>query len=517
MLLSSTAVADRAHVVPDRRGAIPTGAVCSHGENRCFAHVHLNATGEIHALAVPNGFGPADLWSAYAINPDITTTPTVAIVDAYGYANLESDLATYRAQFGLPACTRANGCLTVMSQRGSTTQLPPNPPADDDWTVETALDIDMVSAACPHCKILVVQGDDDNTTNLYTAQLTAAAAHPAVISDSWGRAEGVGEDFSQQEPIFDHPGIATFVSGGDSGFGDGGQGPLYPSTSAKVIAVGGTSLVPSNTTRGWSEIAWVDGGSSCSFAIPKPSYQAPSPCNFRAATDISAVGDPQTGLAVFNASNGGFLVVGGTSAAAPIVASIFAGLGRGNVTAQEISQSGASLFDVTSGSNGNCGNILCNATAGWDGPTGFGTPNASALGGGGSGDTLTVAITSPSDGATVNQGFTVTATVTGSPTKVGLGIDGVLVATSTTRPYSFKAPADLAAGEHAIEVVAIDAANDQGGVEIHVTVKAASGGGDEGDTGDDTRMAGCNAGGGSSSLLGIALALAFVVRRRVRH
>ena len=122
--LSSTAIADRAHPVPDGRGAIPTGAVCSHGENRCFAHVHLNAAGEIRALAVPNGFGPQDLWSAYTINPDITTTPTVAVVDAYGYANLESDLATYRATFGLPACTRANGCLTVMSQRGSTTQLP---------------------------------------------------------------------------------------------------------------------------------------------------------------------------------------------------------------------------------------------------------------------------------------------------------------------------------------------------------------------------------------------------------
>ena len=343
-----------------------------------------------------------------------------------------------------------------------------------------------------------------------------------MISDSWGRAEGVGEDFSQQEPIFDHPGIATFVSGGDSGFDDGGQGPLYPSTSAKVIAVGGTSLVQTNNARGWSETAWVDGGSSCSLAIPKPSYQAPSPCNFRAATDISAVGDPQTGLSVFNSDNGGFLVVGGTSAAAPIVASIFAGLGRGNVTAQEISQSGASLFDVTSGSNGTCGNILCKATVGWDGPTGFGTPNASALGGGsggGGGDTLTVAITSPSDGATVDQGFTVTATVTGSPTKVGLGIDGALVATSTTPPYSFKTPANLAAGDHAIEVVAIDAANDQGGVEIHVTVKGSLlGGGGEGDTGDDNQMAGCNVGGGSSSgFLGIVLGLAFVVRRRVRH
>lgn len=542
-LASTTAFADHPRVVPDVHHAgtgtptVRTGRVCNGGENHCFAHVHLTDTGAIRTLNglasfADQGFGPQDLWSAYGIDPNITSTPTVAIVDAFGYAHLESDLAEYRAQFGLPACTRANGCLTVMSQRGSTSQLPADPPPDDDWTVETALDVDMVSAACPRCKILVVQADSDSSINLYAAQMQAAAQKPAVISDSWGRPEGVGEDFSQQEPVFDHAGIAQFVSGGDNGFDNSGDGPLYPSTSAHVIGVGGTSLVETNTTRGWSETAWSDGGSSCSFNIPKLASQAPSPCTKRTATDISAVGDPATGLIVFNANAGGFIIIGGTSAAAPIVASIFAGLGRGNVTVADISKLGTSLFDVTSGSNGSCGNILCNATTGWDGPTGWGTPNAAAIGvgtggggggGGGGGDALEVVIGSPADGATVTEGFTVTATVSGTPTKVGLGIDGELVATLTSPPYTFTAPSNLLAGDHAVEVVAIDAANNQGGIEIHVTVKKSpfGDGGNDSDPGDDSSEhtgGGCNAAGGiasgAPSLSGIALAISFVLRRR---
>src|SRR5439155_24927300 len=110
---------------------------------------------------LPQGWGPADLQSAYNINPTITTTPTIAIIDAFGYPTLEQDLATYRSTYGLPACTIASGCLRIVNQLGQATPLPPAPPAHNDLTVETALDIDMASAACPMCKIVVIQAQDD--------------------------------------------------------------------------------------------------------------------------------------------------------------------------------------------------------------------------------------------------------------------------------------------------------------------------------------------------------------------
>jgi len=312
-LVPSLAVASpRTRVAPDRKVAPDaplTGSVCSRGENRCYAHVHLDASGAIAAAAAPSGLTPADLQSAYKIDTNITTTPTIAIVDAYGYANLEADLGVYRAQFGLPACTRANGCLKIVNQDGATAPLPDEAPADDDWTVETALDVDMASAACPKCKIIVVQSDDTNSMNLYTAQSSAAAAHVTVISDSWGRPQSVGEDLTAHETYFDHPGIAQFFSAGDSGYDEGGRGPSYPSTSAHVIGVGGTALTRSTSTRGWSETAWTMGGSSCSYSIPKPSFQTASPCAFRAASDISAVGDPATGVAIYN--GGSWMVIGG--------------------------------------------------------------------------------------------------------------------------------------------------------------------------------------------------------------
>jgi subtilase family serine protease len=444
----------RARVTPDPpvvAGARPTASVCSGNKIRCYAHVQTTASGEIRASATREGLSPADLQSAYRIDPNITSTPTIAIVDAYGYPELESDLATYRAEFGLPPCTVENGCLRIINQDGATSPLPADPPPDDDWTIETALDVDMASAACPKCKILVVQANDPSI-NMYIAQNAAAAAGPTVISDSWGAPEEVGADLSNLEAFLDHPGIAQFVAAGDNGFNDGGRGPDYPSTSAHVIAVGGTALVSAANSRGWSETAWTLGGSSCSLSIAKPAFQTTSPCAFRATNEIAAVADPRTGVAVFNSRNGGWLVEGGTSAAAPIVAAIFAATGRGNATAAQIANSATMLFDVTSGSNGDCGNVLCNAGVGWDGPTGYGTPNAALLKeGGGSPGPLEVKITSPADNATVMPGFKVTATVSPTAVIVGIAIDDTVLSVATAGPYEFATPPTLAAGRSSLE------------------------------------------------------------------
>jgi len=376
----------------------PTDSVCTQGKYRCHAHVRKNKAGlRITSHAAPAGFGPPDLQAAYKIDPTVTVPakPTVAIVDAYGYAALESDLATYRTQYNLPPCTKANGCLKVVNQQGQATPLPPNPPANDDWTVETALDVDMVSAACPKCNILVVQANSNAGDGLFVAQNAAATLGATVISDSWGGPETVPTaanltPLSAEEVYFDHPNIAIFVSAGDDGYNDAGAGPDYPATSAHVISVGGTKLVRDASARGWTETAWTKGGSACSLSVAKPTYQTLSPCTKKATADIAAVGDPATGLAVYNAANGGWLVIGGTSASAPFVASIFAATGNGAQTSGAfISSKANKLYDVLSGNNGTCpqGALLCNAAAGWDGPTGYGTPNATALMAGGTGGT----------------------------------------------------------------------------------------------------------------------------------
>jgi hypothetical protein len=370
----------------DNAGVInqPSAGVCRGTGLRCYAQVRTDQTGHIQSFATTQGFGPSDLASAYQLTTSVSPGATIAIVDAYGYSNAESDLATYRSNYGLPACSVASGCLTIVNQNGQTSPLPPDPSAGDDWTVETALDLQMASAACPNCKLLLVQAQDDSSDGLYIANNAAASLGATVISNSWGGPDdGTG---SQYETYFNHAGVGEFVASGDNGYDDGNSGPDYPSTSAYVTAVGGTTLTQATTTtRGWTETAWSSGGSSCSTEIPTPSWQAgvSTSCSFRAASDTAAVGDPNTGVAVYNngPSSSGWIVVGGTSVASPFTAAVMALTGHGPAGPSFIYSNTSDFYDVTSGSNGSCGAPLCTAGAGWDGPTGWGTPNGSALAG----------------------------------------------------------------------------------------------------------------------------------------
>ena len=389
--------ADRLANVAMARHTAPAGSLCSsdHGLFRCFARGRVDANGHrIHGVPDASGvagLGADDLAAAYKIPVDNDPGATVAIVDAFGYSNLEADLAMYRSQYGLPACTAANGCLKIVDENGGS-----NLPQDDvEWIGETSLDVDMASAACPKCKILVVQASDQDSS-LFTSIKTAAMLGATVISNSWGAPEQeIQEAFqisvADAEPFLQHDGIGVFVATGDDGFDDGDFGPDYPGTSAFSVGVGGTSLSPDASTRGWSEAAWDDGGSACSVNIAKPTWQTGSDCPMRMTADVSAVGDPETGVAVYDSDDGGWEVVGGTSAASPLTAAIYAVTRNGNRTAQFAYQNPTAYFDVTTGNNGNftdCGAKLCDAGSGWDGPTGVGTPNGTALaalGGTGSG------------------------------------------------------------------------------------------------------------------------------------
>jgi len=362
----------------ERSGNTYHHAACGHGNPagtaRCFAHVVTNSKGEelagpVTPNAVPSGYGPSDLRSAYAITGTGAATTTIAIVDAYGYTNAEADLAVYRSQYGLPACTTANGCFKKVNQNGSTTSLPKD---DTGWAQEQALDLDMASAMCPNCKILLVQATSATLANLATAVNTAAATPGVtVISNSYGGSETGSATY---ESAYNHPGIAITVSTGDSGYG-----VQFPAASPNVIAVGGTHLVRASNARGWAETAWTSGGSGCSTVYAKPSFQSDSGCSKRMEADVSAVGDPNTGVAVYGPTTrraSGWMVFGGTSVSAPLIGGIYGTTGHKPTGASGLYANASLLNDVTSGSNGTCSvAYFCNAGANYDGPTGLGTPN----------------------------------------------------------------------------------------------------------------------------------------------
>jgi subtilase family serine protease len=300
---------------------------------------------------------------------------TVAIVDAYDDPNAESDLAVYRSTFGLPPCASSDGCFTKVDQNGGTHY----PRHNGGWAQEISLDLDMVSAICPNCRILLVEASSASMSSLGTAVNTAARLGADVISNSYGGSESSYDTSLYDSTYFNHPGVAITASTGDSGYG-----VEYPAASRYVTAVGGTSLKPASTSRGWTETAWSGAGSGCSAYDSQPAWQssASTSCGNRAVADVSADADPNTGVAVYDSYSyqgySGWLVFGGTSVASPIIASVYALAGNASsVDYGSYPYSHTSwLFDVTSGSNGSCGgSSLCTAGVGWDGPTGLGTPN----------------------------------------------------------------------------------------------------------------------------------------------
>jgi subtilase family serine protease len=314
------------------------------------------------------GYGPCDLRSAYALpSASAGGGQTVAIVDAFNDPNAESDLAAYRSYYGLPACTTANGCFEKVNQSGVQGSYPGG---NTGWAEEISLDLDMVSAVCQNCHILLVEATTNSFLNLATAENTAAALGATEISNSYGGGEFSGE--TGYDSYYNHPGIAITVSSGD-----GGYGVEFPAASQYVTAVGGTSLTAAGNTRGWSETAWSGAGSGCSAYETKPSWQKDG-CGGRTVADVSAVADPATGVAVYDTYNtSGWLVFGGTSVASPIIASVYALAGNASTVNYGSYPYGhtSALNDVTSGSNGSCGTYLCNAQTGYDGPTGLGTPS----------------------------------------------------------------------------------------------------------------------------------------------
>lgn len=415
----------------------------------CDAIIDLDVAGPLATpAAAPSGYGPGDLQAAYNL-PSATAGSgrTVAIVDAYDLPTAQNDLNTYRAQYGLPPC--GAGCFTKVNQNGGSTP----PAANAGWGQEISLDLDMVSAACPNCKILLVEASSSSVINLGTAVNTAVAMGAVAVSNSYGGPESSSET-NWDASYFHHPGVAITASSGDNGYG-----VHYPAASQYVTAVGGTSLTGTSTPRGYAEGAWSGAGSGCSAYEQKPSWQHDNGCARRTVADVAAVADPSTGVAVFDStpSNGqsGWMVFGGTSVAAPLVAAAYALAGPqvvGSSPAFFPYANPTGLYDISSGSNGSCGGTyLCTSIAGYDGPTGLGTPHgAGAFAAPATPAAPVFTASTPPTSAVVGTAYTYTFTATGYPTPTftmssgalpaGLTLNpttGVLAGTTTTGPSTF--------------------------------------------------------------------------------
>ncbi|CAM5532784.1 putative Ig domain-containing protein [Streptomyces griseorubiginosus] len=462
---------------------VPTTHLCATaapGEASCFAQRRTDIKQRLAtalAAAAPSGLSPANLHSAYNLPSTGGSGLTVAVVDAYNDPNAEADLGTYRSQYGLSACTKANGCFKQVSQTGSTTSLPTN---DTGWAGEEALDIDMVSAVCPNCNITLVEANSANDTDLGIAENEAVSLGAKVVSNSWGGSEASSQT-SEDTSYFKHPGVAITVSAGDSAYG-----AEYPATSQYVTAVGGTALSTSSNSRGWTESVWktssTEGtGSGCSAYDPKPSWQTDTGCSKRMEADVSAVADPATGVAVYDTYGGsGWAVYGGTSASAPIIAGVYALAGTpgsSDYPAKYPYSHTGNLYDVTSGNNGSCSpSYFCTATTGYDGPTGWGTPNGTTAFTAGTSTGNTVTVTNPGSqstttggtvslqiSATDSAGAALTYSASGLPTGLSISSSGKITGTAST------------AGTYQVTVTAKDSTGASGSTSFTWTVGSTGG------------------------------------------
>jgi uncharacterized protein (DUF2141 family) len=431
------------------------------GTANCNAMVVTDSKGKPLASASPppGSYGPSQFHTGYNLPTTMPTgaaQQTIAIVDAYDAPNIESDLATYDSQYGLPACTTANGCFRKVDQNGGTSY----PKADGGWAQEISLDVEIAHAICQNCKILLVEASSASYANLGTAEDTAASLGATVISNSYGGSDSAGE--SAYDLYYDHPGVAITVSTGDSDYG-----AEYPATSPYVTAVGGTTLNLNGDGSYNSESVWnwgggVGTGSGCSGFESKPSWQTDPTCSKRMEADVSADADPNTGAAVYDSysykGQSGWLQFGGTSLSAPLVAGVYALTGA----PQAAGQTGAAwawthaslLHDITSGNNGTCSvSYYCTAGTGYDGPTGNGTPNGLAAftadftptaapatrtvtQGGSATYTVSLIQTSFPDNVTLSaSGLPAGATASFSPTTIpGSGTSTLTITTSSTTP-----------------------------------------------------------------------------------
>jgi subtilase family serine protease len=332
---------------------------------------------------IPKGWGAKSIESAYKLPVTRGAGQTVAIVDAYSTPHLASDMSFYRKEYGLPPCTTASGCLRIVNQEGKASPLPRANPLG--WGVEETLDVSMVSAACPLCKIIMVEGKSDSFASLAAAEDTAVRLGANIVSNSYGaRESGFTQAYAKE---YRHPGHVIVAGSGDYGY----TAAMFPANLASVTAAGGTKLVKAKNARGWTERVWNNdlgaSGSGCSAYVAKPAWQHDPHCPGRTVADVSAVA---TNVALYDSSvsvklGGPWLNISGTSVSSPLIAGVYGLAGNAATISPGYEYAHASaFFDVTKGNNdwfnnahgASCGyDYLCVAKKGYDAPTGLGTPD----------------------------------------------------------------------------------------------------------------------------------------------
>lgn len=352
-----------------------------------------NSGGSVTAMAVnvlktPRGLTPSLVRTAYGTSKlaNQGEGQIIAIVDAYDNPTIEADLGVFSTQYGLPACTTANGCFTKIYASGV------KPGVDPGWALEIALDIQWAHAVAPKAKILLVEARSSSFTDLMAAIAIAVQKGAGTISLSWGGGEFNGQTFYDAK--FNVKNVSFFVSSGDSG-----SQTNFPAASPYVVSVGGTSLVSSSIGTYTSESAWTGSGGGISLYEPQPQGQTMWPlarAGKRGIPDVSYNSDPNKGYSVYTSTpymnTIGWFSIGGTSAAAPqwaalaaIANSMRASVGKAKLNAlyntlYTVNKGvyGTVSNDVTTGQNGSCG-AICTATGGYDYVTGLGTPRADKL------------------------------------------------------------------------------------------------------------------------------------------
>lgn len=314
-----------------------------------FAHTYYHVRPD--ASSSPTGLSPATIKSVYNFTTSSTAGAgkTIAIVDAYDDPSAESDLGVFSSQYGLPACTTANGCFQKVDQNGGTSY----PRTDSGWALEISLDVQWTHAIAPGAKILLVEAKTNSFTNLLAAE-DYAAAHAQYVSNSWGGSEFSGE--ASNDSHFARAGVSFFVSSGDAG-----TPAEYPSSSPNVISVGGTTLHLSGNTL-TSETGWSSSGGGCSQYENAPSAQASfsqygqvNCAGKRGTPDVSLDADPNSGVSIYDSvkyqGQAGWWTIGGTSASSPMVAARSAVAGV-VVNSAYVYGNSITYRDITSGNNG---------------------------------------------------------------------------------------------------------------------------------------------------------------------
>lgn len=413
---------------------------------------------------------------------------TIYLVDAQNDPNAAAELAAFNQKFGLPACTTkaiavtaalplpapsSTACeFSVVYNTAAGAMTGTAPAYNSGWATEITLDIQWAHATAPLARIVLIEAPDAQLSSLLGAVKLANAMGPGIVSMSFGAAEGNWT--ASVDSAFTAAGMTYLAATGDSG-----AGVSWPSVSANVLAVGGTTLTYSGTgTR--SEISWSGTGGGVSAYTATPSYQTAAVPGMgsvahRSVADVSFNADPASGQYVAvqtpGATTVSWLSVGGTSLSTPQWAGLIAianasravngkaALGAPHsVLYGQIStvpgNYASSFADVTLGSDGTC--TLCSAKLGYDPLTGLGTPNVSALLSilTGAGNTSAPVVTSAAISGTVGTPLTFTASVTAAnPVTYALGGAPAGMAISSTGVVTWSAPL---VGSYSVTVTAKD-------------------------------------------------------------